>query len=151
MTFPRSIRRLGRHANPASLPSRLGRGVVRYSVYNVSWGRFPSLLDAREQIADELEVPAHVGLDILAGRVGLEVNPALEADVRDRLDNRGKVDLSLAEIVGIVLEMEFADSVLAEPADLFHDVKAVISRIPNVVVDRDGFGACAVEDSRVVF
>src|SRR6266496_3453251 len=78
--------------------------------------RVPSML--AEQPADEPQVCLHVLGHIAGRRRGFELRPAGEADGYDGLDNLREVDLPLSQQVRIVLQMELANPVLAQPANL---------------------------------
>jgi hypothetical protein len=87
----------------AAVQSYGGPGLVRHSL-----ARVIALPHAVHQLADVAQVASHIGLDVAARRIGLEKSPALKPDRGDRVDNRGDVDLALAEVVGIVLDVKLA-------------------------------------------
>ena len=78
----------------------------------------------RNESANVVEVGGHVRLHVAGRRDGLQMCPAVEADVHDRSNNLGEINRALAEVIRVVFEMELADTVLTEPADLFVDVEA---------------------------
>ena len=78
------------------------------------------------------------------------MRPAAEADVRDGLGDLLEINLALAQQVRVVLQMEFADAVLAKPTDFFVDIEAVMERVADVVINQHGLRLRVVEDARVV-
>jgi hypothetical protein len=74
----------------------------------------------------------------------------LEAALQHGLDVLGHVDAALAEVAGVVLDVELADPVLPEPDDLLIDVVLLVERVADVVVDLQGRRTDLVEDPRVV-
>jgi hypothetical protein len=47
-----------------------------------------------------------------------------------------KLNFSFAQIVWIVFQMELADAILAQPANLFDDVEPGFRRIADIVIDQ---------------
>jgi PAS domain S-box-containing protein len=104
---------------------------------------------ARRSAPDELQVAAHVGLD-RGGTVGLELRPPVEAHVGQRIDHGLEVDLSLAEVVGVVLEVHLADARAAQPTDLFHHVEPGLGGVADIVVSEHGWRLGPFHDAHVV-
>src|SRR6185503_8911110 len=80
----------------------------------------------------------------------LQLRPLREPDAGQGIHHRGEVDLALAEVVRVVLEVDLADAVRAQPADLLHDVEPGLRRVPDVVVREDGRRLRALHDGHVV-
>src|SRR5581483_1579759 len=79
--------------------------------------------------ADELQVGGHVVFDRAARAVAFELRPFVEADVGERVNHGLEIYFPPAEVIGVVLEVNFADPLATEPADLFDDVIAVLRGI----------------------
>src|SRR5581483_8231198 len=84
--------------------------------------------------ADELQVGGHVVFDRAARAVAFELRPFVEADVGERVNHGLEIYFPPAEVIGVVLEVNFADPLATEPADLFDDVIAVLRGIADVVI-----------------
>src|SRR5689334_13506474 len=80
------------------------------------------------QAAQEREIAAHVGFHRLRRRIRLEIGVAAVIDGEDGMHQRGKINLTLAKIVWIVLEMELADAFRSQPADLLDRVESGLVR-----------------------
>src|SRR5438309_1162089 len=72
----------------------------------------------RHQPPDVFQVAAHVRGDDLGRAVRLQLGPLREADVGQGGHHPREVDRPFAQVVRVVLEVDLADTVLAQPADL---------------------------------
>src|SRR6266852_17491 len=87
------------------------------------------------QTPDVSQVTAHVGFDRFGRTVGFKIGVPLVLYLRDRVEHLAQVDLALAEIVRIVLEMELTDALTANLPNLADDVEALVGRVADVVVN----------------
>ena len=63
-----------------------------------------------------------------------EVGVAVEADLADGGDDLGEVDGAFAEVT-LILEVDLADPILAQPANFLQDVVIVLGVVAYVVLD----------------
>ncbi len=106
---------------------------------------------AIRQFADEGQILFHIRFHGAAGvGVGLEVGVAGEADLADGGHHFIELDFAFAQVVGIVFQMDLADALSAQPADLFGRVETGVGGIADVVIHLHVFGARAVENARVI-
>src|SRR5215472_8543348 len=102
------------------------------------------------QLFQVFEIAAGIGLDVAGWRIRLQIGVAGKTDLVDRLQDLGHFNLPLAEVAAI-FEMEHADPVPAERADLLRHVVAVKSRIAHVVPHLEGVGLHLVDRVPVIF
>src|SRR5512132_1340090 len=86
------------------------------------------------QLTQILQVPARIGHDIARWRSRLQIRVTFELDVVDGAQDLRHIYLTLAEI-SLVLDVEHADAVAAERANLGGHVVPVIGRVADVVPD----------------
>src|SRR5450755_1591116 len=70
-----------------------------------------------EQAADILQVPGHVVFYGFRRAIGFQNGELLKADILNGLHYRRKVDAALAQIVRIILQVDLANSIRAQPPD----------------------------------
>src|ERR1051325_11955676 len=91
----------------------------------------------RQQAANVVQVGLHVFPDVSRWRHSLQLCPTAESDPLDQPDDPGKINLPLAQQMGIVLQMKFADPLPTQPGDLLVDIEPVVERVADIVVDPD--------------
>ncbi len=69
-------------------------------------------------------------------RVRFKIGVTREADIANGMHDWPKLNFSFAQIVWIVFQMELADAILAQPANLFDDVEPGFRRIADIVIDQ---------------
>src|SRR5439155_24537526 len=104
----------------------------------------------RQQPANEIEVGLHVFAHIAGRRHGFQLRPAAEPGLDNGANDLWKINLALTDQVRIVLQVEFADPVFAQPPDFLVDVEPVVERVAHIIINQHGFRVRAIEDARVV-
>ena len=61
----------------------------------------------------------------------------MELTVADSFQDAGKVDGTFPEVLGLVLQVELADAIAAQPTDLPDDVEMVPAGVADIVIDLD--------------
>src|ERR1035437_10111482 len=106
---------------------------------------------ALQQAAHEGQVLAHVGFHRGARvRIGFQVRVSREADGPDGLHDLRHRHAAFAQIARVVLEVELADAILAQPADFLHHVEAGLRAIAHVVIHQHVLRPRAFHDADVV-
>src|SRR3954452_22448918 len=89
------------------------------------------------KVSEIAEVLSHIGVQTARPRIRLKVDPTRPSNVSNGLHHGCKSNGTFPQKVRIVLEVELANAILAQPADLFHHVESRLGRIADVVVHKN--------------
>src|ERR1700676_5230981 len=90
-------------------------GLATHYIWNHSSRRVTS----RNQTADELQVTAHIAF-YRHRTVGFKLCPPVKSHVSQSIDHRSEIDCPFSKVMRVVLQMDLADALSAQPADLLH-------------------------------